>query len=260
MEGLIYINLSEQPQHLDAFIEDATEYFKPYDLPRTKIAHRQIWPVQANWKLVWENFQECYHCGPSHPEYCSVMAHALGETTGSAKTRQAYADYSQEWSTRVAAQGKLAHSKTRTTPDKIYSCNRHPIKPGYLTQSRDGQPVAPLLGNLTDYDGGITASTIYPGHYCLAACDHALIMRFTPQHATLTEVEATWLVRDGAEAGKDYDVDELTWLWRVTTDQDKQIVDDNRSGINSRFYQPGPYSDSEQGVKHFINWYLRQVS
>ena len=39
---------------------------------RRSVAHREVWPVQANWKLTVENFLECYHCKPAHPQYCGV--------------------------------------------------------------------------------------------------------------------------------------------------------------------------------------------
>lgn len=259
IDGLIYINLSDDPAPFDHIVEEAKTYFKPYRLEDTKIAHREVWTVRANWKLVWENFSECYHCGASHPEYCSVMAHALGETTGSERTKQEYADYSEQWQQEMERRGLLSKSRLREGGERIHSCNRHPIKPGSLTQSPDGQPIAPLLGDMTDYDGGITVLSIYPGHFVTAASDHVVAFRFSPEEAMKTEVELIWLVRNDAQAGIDYDVDRLTWVWKMTTDQDKQIVDDNQVGVNSRYYRPGPYSDSEVGVKRFIAWYLDQV-
>jgi len=69
-----------------------------------------------------------------------------------------------------------------------------------------------------------------------------------------------WLVNPNAVEGRDYQLDRLTWLWRVTTDQDKQIVDDNQAGVNSLAYQPGPYSETETGLTRFTNWYLAQVA
>lgn len=258
-EGLIYFNLDQKTEDFDSMAAHVEEYFAPYELPTLKIATRLVWTVRANWKLVWENFSECYHCGPAHPEYCSVMAHALADTIGSERTKKAYAEYTEQWKTAAAGLGMITESMPREE-ERIYACNRHPIKPGSLTQSRDGQPVAPLLGRLKDYDGGTTVLSLYPGHFVTLVCDHAILFRFTPQAAEQTEVELTWMVHPDAVEGKDYDVDELTWVWRVTTDQDKTIVDHNQAGVNSRFYQPGPYADTEHGVKRFIDWYLRQVA
>lgn len=68
-----------------------------------------------------------------------------------------------------------------------------------------------------------------------------------------------WLVREDAVEGKDYDVEKLTWLWKVTTEQDKKIVDDNQAGVNSTAYRPGMYSNTEQGLTRFTMWYLSQI-
>ena len=68
--------------------------------------------------------------------------------------------------------------------------------------------------------------------------------------------DITWLVRGDAEEGKDYDMARLIWLWDVTTEADKRIIENNAAGVNSRFYQPGPYSKMEHYLWRFISWYL----
>ncbi|MEO1994649.1 MAG: aromatic ring-hydroxylating dioxygenase subunit alpha, partial [Planctomycetaceae bacterium] len=68
IEGLMFINLSQQPEPFDEVIREGTEYLKPHGLKSAKIADRRVWQVEANWKLVMENFRECYHCPPAHPE------------------------------------------------------------------------------------------------------------------------------------------------------------------------------------------------
>jgi Rieske 2Fe-2S family protein len=55
-------------------------------------------------------------------------------------------------------------------------------------------------------------------------------------------------------------VEHLTWLWDVTTEQDKKITVDNQLGVNSRFYRPGPYSEGEPTTADFTAWYLGQVA
>ena len=66
------------------------------------------------------------------------------------------------------------------------------------------------------------------------------------------------LVGPDAEAGRDYDVDNLVFVWDVTTQQDKTIIENNQAGILSTRYEPGPYSEHEAGTAKFIHWYLRQ--
>jgi Rieske 2Fe-2S family protein len=72
-------------------------------------------------------------------------------------------------------------------------------------------------------------------------------------------MEVIWLVRDDARSGVDYDLERLTWLWRVTSVADKRIIELNQQGINSRFYEPGPYSPMEQHTRRFVEWVLAEL-
>ncbi len=146
------------------------------------------------------------------------------------------------------------------TPDSWYECKRLPIRPGYLTQSQDGKQVAPVMGSLSQHDGGLLGITMYPMIWFVACSDHAMLFRCAPTTPTQTEVEMTWLVRDSSVEGVDYDVERVSWLWRVTMEQDVKIIENNQLGVNSRRYQPGPYSKIESPILSFIEWYLKQIA
>ena len=87
-----------------------------------------------------------------------------------------------------------------------------------------------------------------------------MVYRFTPHDVQSTECEIVWLVRGDAEEGRDYDVERLKWLWDVTTIKDKMIIENNQAGVNSRFYQPGPYAPMEQWCARFVDWYLERIA
>jgi Rieske 2Fe-2S family protein len=54
------------------------------------------------------------------------------------------------------------------------------------------------------------------------------------------------------------DIDRITWLWDVTTRQDKGIIERNAAGVRSRAYVPGPYSKLESFPARFVSRYLRE--
>jgi phenylpropionate dioxygenase-like ring-hydroxylating dioxygenase large terminal subunit len=72
-DGLIFVCLSDSPPPFPAPPRD---WIAPYGLGEAKVAHVTSYDVRANWKIVVENFLECYHCGTVHPEYTRVMAGA----------------------------------------------------------------------------------------------------------------------------------------------------------------------------------------
>jgi phenylpropionate dioxygenase-like ring-hydroxylating dioxygenase large terminal subunit len=85
---------------------------------------------------------------------------------------------------------------------------------------------------------------------------HALTLPFYCD-PTFFELE---FVRGDAREGIDYDVERLTWLWRVTSDADKRIIEANQQGVDSRWYEPGPYSQMEQHTSRFVEWILAELS
>jgi Rieske 2Fe-2S family protein len=48
-------------------------YFTPHRLSEAKLAYEHTIIEKGNWKLVWENNRECYHCSVNHPELCRTF-------------------------------------------------------------------------------------------------------------------------------------------------------------------------------------------
>jgi Rieske 2Fe-2S family protein len=90
--------------------------------------------------------------------------------------------------------------------------------------------------------------------------DHALAFRVLPLGPQLTQVTTWWLVHKDAQEGVDYQSEEMMKVWAATNDQDRILAENNQAGINSRAYQPGPYSQTiEFGVQNFVDWYTGQM-
>ena len=131
---------------------------------------------------------------------------------------------------------------------------------GSVTGSRDGSALAPLMGDFKDYCGGFfTYVETGPASFFLAYPDHGLVYLFIPRSAQRTDMEVLWLVDSQAEAKADYSVEELIWLWDVTSIADKRIIERNQEGVNSRYYLPGPYGPMEDRTEAFSAWYLVQI-
>lgn len=254
-EGLIHIRLQKSDVSFDTVAEDLRSFFGPHNLADAKIAATEVAVLDANWKVAAENFLECYHCSHTHPELKQVMAYVRAGDSKDHATRAA--EYADEWETRAKGLGHVTGSVKRGEPVFQTVC-RAPIQRGFLTQSKNGKPVAPLMGALTNYDGGITAMQFFPNNWYLANNDYAMLVRFTPLSVRQTEVEVIWLVDAEAKEGVDYQVEEIIWLWKETLLQDKVITENNQAGIASRFYSPGPHSDDEN-LEEFHRWYLTQI-
>jgi Rieske 2Fe-2S family protein len=74
--GLIFVSLAETPPSLDAMNHDLREIINHYGVEDLKLAEHKTYRIPANWKLAVENYQECYHCTPSHQEFAQIHAMA----------------------------------------------------------------------------------------------------------------------------------------------------------------------------------------
>ena len=254
-EGLIFINFSDAPVDFDAATAELSRLARPLGLAGTKVAARINYPVCANWKLALENYLECYHCSPAHPEYARVHSLRLPNAQLEVLRRQFYAQDNVNGLSNE--QLNESYKSIEGGTDVYYS--RSPLSGGALTGSEDGKPVAPLLGELVEFDGGSIDLSIGLVTYLLVYNDHAVVYRFTPRDVQVSDMEVTWLVRGDALEGVDYDLDRLTWMWDVTSKADKRIINDNQAGVNSRFYEPGPFSEMESAPNEFVQWYLRTI-
>ncbi len=256
LDGMIFVNFSDQPSGFAPVRDDLSECLRPYRLDKARVARQQTYSIDANWKLSVENYTECYHCAPSHPEY--TRGHALAKPGARSTPEMA------QVMSRAGACGLSDKSVNCVYLDETgfgsgYAFERYPMWRGHLTGSNDGQAVAPLMGDIRDYDGGATDFQVGPVSFALAYCDYVVIYRFTPVSIDRSECHITWLVNDDAVEGRDYDEERLTWLWDVTTQADKAIIENNAKGVKSRYYESGPFSTMEEYTWKFISWYLQAI-
>jgi phenylpropionate dioxygenase-like ring-hydroxylating dioxygenase large terminal subunit len=255
--GLIFLCFNEHPPSLQGAKRDLAEPFALFDFENLKVAARKSYPIAANWKLAVENYQECYHCASAHPDYARMHTLMLDPVQ-----RDRIQD---KMLGRMEACGlkdiEYDFVDTHARPgEQGYGYSRTALFEGYATGSRDGTPVAPLLGQLTDYDGGASDISIGPFSFLLAYSDHVVAYVFKPVDHGHCVCEIFWLVRGDAVEGKDYDVNELMWLWDITTYADEKIIVNNWKGVNSRYYRPGPFSRMERLEYRYIEWILQQLA
>tara|TARA_B100001750_G_scaffold88540_1_gene69859 strand:+ start:2613 stop:3818 length:1206 start_codon:yes stop_codon:yes gene_type:complete len=255
--GMLFVNLSDNPESLDNLKRDLEEPFALFGFENLKIAAHKNYPIEANWKLAVENYQECYHCAPSHPEYS--LSHTL-KIEGEPGFNKAQERMMSNLEACGLKDIEINKDFNRKDPDQEqYAYSRYALFEGYLTGSKNGKPVAPLIGKISEYNQGCSDFNLGPVSFFLAYCDYIVGYVFTPTSQENCQCDVYWMVNEEAEEGKDYDKEKLTWLWDVTTYADEEIIINNQKGVNSIKYQPGPYTDKERSTRRFIKWYLDEL-
>jgi len=268
-EGLIFISLAKDaPLEIDLAFQQIRPYIALQKLATAKIIEETVISTKANWKLVVENFWECYHCQPSHPEFAEVHGEdwlvAMGAGTSSTASRRALASYQPKIEKFEAKAKSLGHpvgavSQIGLRPEEFYQVMRSPLAAGCYSETREGKKVAPLMGDLSGFDGGMTHVNFNPLATMYLCNDHVVVTSFRPMGAMSTDVHIMWLVDASARENIDYTVDEVAWMWRLTGLQDKTITENNQSGVNSARYEPGPYSQMEAQLEDFVQWYFARL-
>ena len=234
--GLVFINLASDP----ADVSDVSDVFAvaepvigPYRLERAKVAHRITYDVDANWKIMWENGQECYHCSANHPEFARTFE------------------------VSPAANPAAAGMKALASADRRVQVAQFSLKPGAVSLTMDGTPASAV--RLGDYSDGRTPQTasvsLTPMFAVVCSADYAAVVYDRPLSSSRTQVTMEWLVAESAVAGVDYDVDNLIRVWDRTNEQDWELCARTQLGVQSRRYAPGPLAPDERAIAGFHRAY-----
>ncbi|MBS8227190.1 aromatic ring-hydroxylating oxygenase subunit alpha [Vannielia litorea] len=253
LAGLVYICLAAEAPDFDSFADKVRPYLEVHDLANAKVAHQSSIIENGNWKLVWENNRECYHCGGNHPSLCRtfpedpVIGGVAGDGNFPAPVEAHFA----------RLEGMGAPSRFHLEEGGQFRVARMPLLDGAQSFTMDGKiAVTKRLGRIPALDAGTLLLFNYPTTWNHFLSDHSITFRVTPISPMETRVTTTWLVHKDAVEGVDYDLKRLTEVWTHTNDEDREVVENNQRGINSPAYEPGPYSAiQEDGVIQFVDWY-----
>lgn len=265
--GLIYVSLASNAPDFEPAQAVLGPAFKPQGLDRAKVAKIVDYQIPANWKLVWENNRECYHCNVNHPQYIKANFDHYNVDDSTEHIRQRMDTQVRRSEAKWAAAGlAVSHKDTGMTkfPDAErniwFSANRTALVDGWVSESIDGRQVAPLMGDYADADVGTLRARTLPNFWNHSSCDHGVSTRLLPAGPELTAIRVWWLVDEKAVEGRDYDLAKLMPFWQLTSEQDWVICERQQRGVNSSAYVPGPYSTyKEYNVDAFIRWYLNQL-
>jgi Rieske 2Fe-2S family protein len=261
--GLVFVWLGPDPAPLGDAETELAAALAAQGLDRARVAHAIDYDVAANWKLVWENNRECWHCHAGHPEYVRANFDAVPDTARErGRAAQRAAEHAVALAESPAPAAEHDHPGLYAFPSagRWWSANRTPLQEGFVTESLDGAPLAPLMGGYRRHDVGTLRLRTVPNFWCHASADHAVLTRLLPAGPQRTSIRVMWLVDASAQAGRDYVLERLLPFWQLTSEQDWDLCERNHAGVRNPAFTPGPYSPRrEYNVIAFIDWYLGRV-
>ncbi len=268
LAGMIFVSLAESPPDFDPAAESIGPLVRPQGFERAKVAKIVDYDVAANWKIVWENNRECYHCNVNHPQYIKAnFDHYNADDTNErvrSRLEKAVARSEEKWAEAGLAVSHRQSGMTRFPgpgPDGWFAANRTPLVEGFQSETLDGRRAAPLMGDYTDADVGTLRIRTLPNMWNHSSCDHGVTTRLLPAGLHRTAIRVTWLVDRDAIEGRDYRLEDVMPFWQMTSEQDWALCEQAQKGIISSHYGPGPFSTyKEYNVDAFVGWCLEQLA
>ena len=177
VSGLVYICLAEEAPDFDSFAEVAAPYLDVHDLGDAKVAYTSSIVEKGNWKLVWENNRECYHCAGSHPGLCNSFPQDP-EVTGVRPDGTVHPRLQAHFE-RCEAAG--APSRFRIAEDGAWRFARVPLQENAVSFTMDGKAATRRnLGRVGLPDAGPLMKFNYPSTWNHFLPDMSLTFRVTP--------------------------------------------------------------------------------
>ena len=267
LAGLVFVCLADTPPaDFDEVVATASPYLLPHQLHRTKVAAQVDLVEEANWKLVMENNRECYHCEGGHPELICTFFPTYGyaEDQIPARLRPAHERYVRAEAAleQTCRERGLPYAAVEDLHERVsgFRVQREALDGAGESYTLDGTAACrTLLGDLDVRRLGRVSLHTQPNAWFHFMADHAVTFSVLPLTPDRTLVRTTWLVHEDAVEGTDYDVDELTHVWRETNVQDSAFCARAQQGVTSPAYEPGPYAASEYQVDAFVTWYAARA-
>jgi Rieske 2Fe-2S family protein len=231
--GYVWVCLADEPPSFQEDVIGAAterlgdpEAITRYQIDELTVGRRITYDVKANWKLIIENFMECYHCATIHPELTEVLPEFAGGYAA-----QYYVGHGAEFGTEVA---------------------------GFTVDGGEGVDRIPSVAE--EQDRRYYAITVKPQVFINLVPDHVIFHRMYPLAADRTVVECDWLfLKDVVESGKD--VSRSVELFHRVNVQDFDACERCQPAMDSRAYRKGGVLvPSEHHIGMFHEWVQNRLT
>jgi Rieske 2Fe-2S family protein len=223
--GLIFVDGSGQAPPLGDSLRVLDDLVTPYEPERLVTAGRHEYDAAANWKILTENYHECYHCPMIHPELCKVSPPKSGEN--------------------YPAQGAWVGGWMD-------------LRDGMDTMSLDGTSLGvPLRGLDANGLRTVIYVNIFPNVLLSLHPDYVMTHRLVPLAVDRTMIECTWAFAPEAVGRPGFDPGYAVEFWDITNQQDWHACESVQRGLSSDHAQPGPLSPDEDAVYQFVTMVAR---
>ena len=225
--GFVFVCLYKK-EGLESALGDLPRRFANYGFEKLRIGKRIVSDVKANWKLLCENFSECFHCPPVHPELCRVVTAYREAGAWGLRGDETVAEY----------------------------------QPGAQTLTVDGTARLPPFAGLSEDE----RRTIYvpamlpPSLFLNVQPDYVNAHMMLPTGPQSVRIVYDWLFEPERLPLSDEDLAHYVALWDITNRQDARNCEWQQQGVQALPFAHGHYVPQEFDCHRFTQWVRRSLS
>jgi Rieske 2Fe-2S family protein len=210
--GFVFLNLTPTgAPDLAAELAQASRRLANYPLADLRTGPVLTYEVAANWKLIFENYNECYHCAPVHPELCEIVPEFCKD-----------GGVHLDWELGI------------------------PHRAGATTYTASGTTTRAFFPGLSEEEKvRHKGELIYPNLMFSVSSDHAAAFLLWPLAADSTRIECRFLFHKDEIARADFDPSDAVDFWDLVNRQDWAVCERVQLGIASRIHEHGWYLQLE---------------
>jgi len=237
--GFVFAALTPDPPPLAANIDVPLQTLDNWELDRLVVGHRMSKTIECNWKIFWENYNECLHCPGVHPRL-SQLVPIFGRALLERRDDPDWRDHAADENPRYAGG----------------------LRPGAESWTSDGKPVGVPFPNLTaeERKAGHIYLTSLPSMFLAAHVDYVRVVRLLPLGPERTAMSIEFLFLPETLADPARDLSRAIEFTDLVMSEDAAVCEVNQRGLRALPHKAGVLMPEEYVVRQFHDWVRAQLS
>ena len=237
--GFVFANLQgAEARSFEAALGEELAPLANWPLAELRVGHRFSKTIACNWKLFWENFNECLHCPKVHPGLCQLVP--------------------------IYRRGIMVRNddpKWRERADSDDPKDTGRLRADAETWSPDGHAVTATFDGLTEAERerGHTYAVALPSLFIVGHVDYVRSVQITPLDSERMQIDAEWLLSPAALADPNLDLPKLASFAEQVMREDGEACETNHRGLRSAAEPQGVLMQEEYEVFAFQEWIRREL-
>jgi glycine betaine catabolism A len=237
--GFIFVALNDRPPPFEKLFDLPLNRLDAWPLEELVVGHVLTKTMRSNWKIFWENYNECLHCPGVHPQLSQLVP--------------------------IYGRGLL---EERDDPQwRAHAADPNPkfkggLRSGAATWSLDGKTTGVPFPGLSDADrkAGYVYMTGLPSVFLVGHVDYVRVVRLLPLGPELTELRVEYLFSPQTLADPQFDLRNVVDFTNRVMTEDAQVCELNQLGLRARPHIRGVVMPEEYVVRQFHEWLRAELA